>query len=307
MDPVIEWLRDHLGISGETQLRILASGVAIFLIWALRVLVTMLLNRRVHDVRARYRVNKASRYIAGTLMFLIVGRIWFEGIGSLATFLGLLTAGLAIALKDPIVNFAGWLFILWRRPFELGDRIEIGAHRGDVIDQRLFQFTLMEIGNWVDADQSTGRVIHVPNGMVFTAAQANYSKGFMFIWNELPVLVTFESNWRKAKELLFDIARRHADHTGTEAEKKVKEAAQKFMIFYNKLTPIVYTEVRDCGVLLTIRYLCKPRERRGTAEGIWEEILDTFAQHADIDFAYPTTRFYNNPSEGKAGTTPKQT
>src|SRR5207247_865051 len=93
-------------------------------------------------------------------------------------------------------------FILWRRPFEVGDRVQIGPHAGDVIDLGLFQFTLNEIGAWVNADQSTGRIIHVPNGKVFTDPVANYNKGFRYIWNEVPVVVTFESDWRKAKQIL---------------------------------------------------------------------------------------------------------
>jgi hypothetical protein len=54
--------------------------------------------------------------------------------------------------------------------------------------------------------------------------------------------------------------------------------------------PAVYTSVLDAGVLLTIRYLCRPRQRRGTAEEFWERILDTFAESPDIEFAYPTQR-----------------
>ena len=104
--------------------------------------------------------------------------VWIEAIGQFGAFLGLLTAGLAIALKDPLTNIAGWIFILTRQPFKLGDRVQIGDQAGDVIDIRLFQFTLLEIGNWVNADQSTGRIIHVPNGTVFTQSQANYSTGF---------------------------------------------------------------------------------------------------------------------------------
>jgi len=73
------------------------------------------------------------------------------------------------------------------------------------------------------------------------------------------------------------------------------------MIFYSKLTPTVYTSVRDCGVLLTIRYLCDPRRRRSTEESIWEDILHAFADNDDIDFAYPTQRFYDNLHEGKPG------
>ena len=60
-------------------------------------------------------------------------------------------------------------------------------------------FSLMEIGNWVDAEQSTGRVIHVPNGKIFSEPLANYTDGFQYIWNEIPVLVTFESDWKKSQ------------------------------------------------------------------------------------------------------------
>ncbi|MBE0591511.1 MAG: mechanosensitive ion channel, partial [Gemmatimonadales bacterium] len=236
---------------------------------------------------------------------LIVGRMWFEGIGPLATYLGLVSAGLAIALKDLVVNLAGWGFILWRRPFEVGDRIQIGEHVGDVIDVRIFQFTLLEVGNWVDADQSTGRLLHIPNGKVLNESLANYTRGFDYIWNELPVLVTFESDWKKAKALLAEIAARHAAHLTDEAERQIREVSRRFMIFYSTLTPTVYTSVADSGVMLTIRYLCAPRKRRSTAEAIWEEVLDAFAREADIDFAYPTYRYYDNRLEGKPGTRPQ--
>ena len=77
------------------------------------------------------------------------------------------------------------------------------------------------------------------------------------------------------------------------------------MIFYNKLTPVVYTTVKDSGVMLTIRYLTDPRKRRGSEQELWENILDAFATHDDIDFAYPTQRFYANMTEGKPGTRPE--
>lgn len=192
-----------------------------------------------------------------------------------------------------------------RKPFDVGDRIQIGSVSGDVIDLRIFQFTIMEIGNWVDADQSTGRIIHVPNGKVFTDFQANYSTGFNYIWNELGVLVTFESDWEKAKKILTDILNKHAENLTEDVQKKIKETSRRFMIFYSVLTPIVYTSVKDSGVMLTMRYLCDVRKRRISAATIWEEVLIEFAKHDNIDFAYPTTRFYDNLSEGKSGTKPK--
>jgi small-conductance mechanosensitive channel len=228
---------------------------------------------------------------------ILIGSVWIRGIGQFGAFLGLLTAGLAIALKDPLTNIAGWIFILTRQPLKLGDRVQIGDQAGDVIDIRLFQFTLLEIGNWVNADQSTGRIIHIPNGTVFTQPQSNYSTGFNYIWNEMSVLLTFESQWEEAKSILQRIIRKHAEELSADAEKKIIEASKKYMIFYQYLTPIVYTSLRDSGVLLTMRYICEPRKRRSTEHLIWEDILKEFALHKDIEFAYPTQRFFTRPQE----------
>ena len=301
MIAITEWLQNTLGLSATALDRITDSLIAILVLWALRRIVLWIMRRRVDDIRARYRWQKLTAYTVVPVGILIVGRIWFEGFSSIATFLGLVSAGIAIALKDLLVNLAGWAFILWRRPFEVGDRIQVGDHAGDVIDVRIFQFTLLEIGNWVGADQSTGRVIHVPNGKVLTDFLANYSKGFKYLWNELPILITFESNWQKAKEILQETALRHAAHLTDDASAKVKESSSRFMIFYSKLTPTVYTSVADCGVLLSMRYLCEPRRRRSTEQEIWEDVLRAFGDNEDIDFAYPTTRFYDNRGEGKPG------
>ena len=219
----------------------------------------------------------------------------------MGTFLGLLTAGIAIALRDLIADIAGWLFILTRRPFEVGDRIEIGGQRGDVVDVSAFKFAIIEIGNWVDADQSTGRVIHIPNADVFRKPIANSTLEFPFLWNEVPVLVTFESDWRRAKKLLLGIVQKRAGPLVAQAERSLKHSNRKLLIRFTKLTPTVYTDVRDSGVMLTIRYLCPPRRRRSTAEEIWEDILDAFSAEACIDLAYPTMRAYVNAVEGKPG------
>jgi small-conductance mechanosensitive channel len=296
---ITEWLQQTLGIPPYVQGRLLSSILVVAALWIARKLLMTILWRRVSDVGSRYRIRKTSLYVVVTVGVLVIGRVWFEGLQSLATFLGLLSAGLAIALKDLVVNFAGWAFILWRRPLEVGNRIQIGKYRGDVVDIRVFQFTLLEIGNWVDAEQSTGRIIHIPNGMVLSEVLANYSKGFQYIWDEIPVLVTFESNWKKAKELLSEIVELHGQRAAKAAPQSVQQARDRFPISYSKLTPIVYTSVADSGVLLTLRYLCNPRERRTTAQDIWEAILEAFGKCDDIDFAYPTQRFYHNVTEGK--------
>jgi len=287
------------GLAPETQAKVLLSvGIIAALVLVRRVLLRFV-ESRVEERALVYRWSKASGYAAFVLGLLAIVQVWFTAIRSLGTFLGLVSAGLAIALKDLVADVAGWAFILWRKPFEVGDRIQIGDRAGDVVDIRLFAFTVMEIGNWVAADQSTGRMIHIPNAKIFTEPLANYTASFPFLWNELPVLVTFESNWREAKRLLEEVAVAATEGVSQEAERTLKRSSKRFLIHYSKLTPTVYTAVDASGVVLTIRYLCHPRQRRGTAQTIWERVLDVFGEHSDIDFAYPTQRVYLNPIEGE--------
>jgi len=301
LENLTEWLQRLTTVEVITAGKLIASFAIILGLAVIRWIILALVTRRWDDIKIRYRWKKTSLYVTFLIAAILVGRLWLEGVGSLVTYFGILSAGLAIALKEPVANFVGWVFIVWRRPFEVGDRIQIGNLSGDVIDLRIFQFTVLEIGNWVEADQSTGRIVHVNNGRIFADNLANFSKGFYFIWNEVQILVTFESDWRKAKHVLLDIAEKHGAEISQAAAERLRSAARKFMIFYTKLTPTVYTSVRDCGVLLTIRYLCDPKKRRATEQAVWEDILDAFAAADDIDFAYPTQRFYDNVVEGKPG------
>ena len=289
----------NFGINPELQTKLLTSVLVIFLLIIIRRIILLFVFRRTKDIAIRYRWRKTTSYINFGLIVFIVGSIWFQGFQSLSTYLGLVSAGIAIALQIPLVNLAGWFFILWRRPFQVGDRIEIGDVRGDVIDQRIFMFSLMEIGKRIDAEQSTGRVLHVPNGKIFSEALANYTDGFQYIWNEIPVLVTFESDWEKAKEILTKVITNRSEEFSANAEEQMKKVAGRMMIYLNNFTPIVYTSVKDSGILLTIRYLCNPRRRRGSEQDIWEDILMAFGKCEDIDFAYPTQRYYLNHLEGK--------
>ena len=272
------------------QAKIIATLLAIFLIIALRKSIINLFILRLEDAKIRYNWLRVTTYASIAFGIIIVGQIWLDGIGSIVTYLGLVSAGIAIALKDPITNITGWLFILWNRPLEAGDRIQLGEHSGDVIDINFFNFTVMEIGNWVDADQNTGRIIHIPNGKIFIETLANYGKGFEYIFNEIPVLITFESKWQIAKKILEKIAKDFGEHPTRAAEREIKKASQKFLIQDQKLDPVVYTKVAESGVLLTIRYLCTPQFRRDTEQEIWEEILKEFDLEPNIELAYPTIR-----------------
>ncbi|MFW6132698.1 MAG: mechanosensitive ion channel family protein [Planctomycetota bacterium] len=300
-DIIARFVERYLKISPELLGKLLLTLVVLGAYLLVRRLAVGLTARRVRDVARKYIASKTISYLLGAVALVALVRIWLGGAGGLATYLGLVSAGVAIALQDPLSNLAGWVYIMASKPFTTGDRIQIGDRAGDVIDIRLFQFTINEIGNWVNADQSTGRIVHVPNNRIWKDPCANYTQGFNFIWNELAVTITFESNWQKAKEILTRVAAEQSIIKSEHAAAQIRGAAQKFLIYYENLTPIVWTSVAASGVTLTVRYLCAPRQRRGSTGRIWEAVLKEFAACDDIDFAYPTRRFYNNTVEGKPG------
>jgi small-conductance mechanosensitive channel len=297
MENIHDYLAETTGLSPDILGKIILSLGIILFLYLLKLVVLRIVWRQTKNVKTRYQWKRTISFILPFIGLILVGSVWVQAFRQFGAFLGLFSAGLAIAMKDPLTNLAGWFFIVFRHPFVVGDRIQVAKFSGDVIDIRMFQFTLLEIGNWVDADQSTGRIIHLPNSLVFLKAQANYSTGFEYIWNEIPVTITFESNWKKAKGLLQDIVNRHAEHISKEAEREIFEASRSYMIYYTHLTPIVYTKVIDFGVKLTMRYLCNPRSRRGSENEIWEDVLTMIDLHKDIELAYPTTRFYARGEE----------
>ena len=296
----------NIDLTNPFQRNLLYTFLIIILLGLTRWLLMRFIHRRyAENTRMLYNLRKTVEYASVIIGILLVGRLWLEGIGTLVTYLGLLSAGIAIALQDLIVALAGWMFIVWRRPFVVGDRIEIDEHAGDVIDIRLFSFSMLEIGRRIKAEQSTGRIIHIPNGKIFTEVLTNMHQGFPFIWNEIPVMVSFESDWEKAKAILVNIINDLAPDV-SEAVRKARRSGQRFVISYSNLSPTVYTSVADSGVVLTLRYMVDPRQRRGSEQDIWEAILRAFKHHWNIDFAYPTQREYLHFEEGKKPPNPQE-
>lgn len=300
IDALSGWAERYLGIPRVASEHLVGTLLVFFVYAVLRRLTRRIVTRTVEDAAARFSLIKALTYAYAGIAFLAIVRIWFESITGLATYLGLLSAGLAIALQDPLANLAGWVFIVVRTPFRIGDRIEIGPHIGDVVDIRPFRFVLLEVGKWVHAEQSTGRAIHVPNGWVFKQSVSNYEEAFGHIWNELEVVVTFESNWRLAKQKLESVLAGHAQEVTDDDRERIAQRAEEYHLRVGKLTPVVWTSVVDHGVKLTLRYMCKARDRRRSSSVLWEEILEAFAALPEVDLAYPTTRRFDHAREGKA-------
>jgi small-conductance mechanosensitive channel len=287
---VIDSVADWLNLT-PNQSKLLLTGVWLVALTLVRWIVLAIVHRRIDEPNVWYRTQKLLSYLITFIGLVVLVSIWVNGSG-LTTYIGLLTAGLAIALSDVLKNLAGWLFIVLRRPFRLGERIQIGEHQGDVIDIRAFRFTLFEIsGERVDAEQPTGRLLHVPNGLVFTETLANFTEGFRYVWHEIPVLITFESDWEAAERIIAEAIEGQAPIASEmRAMQELRETMVEYRIGDITLDPEVYLTVRDSGVLLTGRLLAEAYRLRAVDQAVWKSLLVAFKAHGGIDLAYPTER-----------------
>ena len=288
----MEWLGEQLNLETATVGKIIYTVATIAVVLIVRSLVLRYIERNTEDHDAQYRARKIINYASTTVFLITIAFIWVDAFQDLPTYLGLVSAGIAIALADVLKNMAGWVFILSRRPFQVGDRIEVTGLKGDVVDIRLFRFTLMEVQGWVEAEQSTGRLVHVPNGVVFSQPVANYTEGFAYVWEETPILVTFESDWKLAEKLILEALEEQAPNVERTAGPMIRETARRYSIRIGTLTPTVYISVKDSGVLLTARFLVETRTRRGREDRVWRAVLEKFADNPSVELAYPTVRTY---------------
>lgn len=281
----------NFDLSGALNNEVLSRLLLILAIVVGIVLLTRLaqriVRRSVDDPTRVYHLTRSIRGVGGFIAFLTFIALLSPDIRGLVTLLTVIGAGLAIALREALLSFAGWVRITIISPYRIGDRIEVNGIRGDVIDVRVMRTTLMEIGSWVQADQSTGRIVHLPNSWVFMHAVYNYSRGFSFIWNEIPVTVSFRSDWRAARDIMLGLAEESAAIVEQQAAKEIREMSREFLIHYGILTPFVYVQFANNGVVLTLRYLCEARKRRGTEHAITVSMLDAFRENGQIELAYP--------------------
>jgi len=287
---LLETIAQAAGIEPGTARKLLLSAAVVALVSLVAVLLLRFVERRIEDLIQRHKARKAVVYAAVAVAALALGTIWVERIEALSIYVGVVSAGVVVALQEAVLAVAGWMLIMLRRPFDIGDRIEVGDLKGDVVDIRLLQTALLEVGQWVKGEQSTGRLVYFPNSYVFRQAVINYTKGFHFIWHEIKFVVTFESDWERARDIILGFAEDISHGAQEEARTLLKRLARRYSIYYRVLTPIVYTTVGDFGVELTLRYLTDARQRRTTEDRICRQVLAAFADEANIEFAYPTYR-----------------
>lgn len=234
-------------------------------------------NLPVNDKKKFFR-NRKMRIILTVISFILVFLLWGEKLSGLITFISLISAGLTIAVREIIFNFFAGIYINFKKPFEIEDRIEINGVKGDVISMTSLSFEVLELGERVYGEQSTGRIVHVPNSYIFTYTLKNYTKVFKYIWDEIKVDVSLDADIRKTEEILYEIV--FDNETLREIPKKmedaVDEAILEYRIYYNNLDPIIYIKIERSHIEMYIRYLVNPKKERDVQNEINMRIMEEY-------------------------------
>jgi small-conductance mechanosensitive channel len=271
---------------GEQVFSTLLSITIIFSLFS--IVLDTLIRRQIRDSRSKYTATKVISVIESVLMLSVLAAIWVRDLQALTVFFGIIGAGVAIALQDVLKNFAGSLTILLTRVYGVGDRIEIDGRYGDVMDIGIMNTILMEIREWVAGDQPTGRLIIIPNGQVITKSVQNFSRDHSFLWDEIQVPVTYESDWKRAIEILTGIAQQETGEISQVAEIEIERIGEKYFLPKKDIQPAVYVTITDNWILLSVRFVTYVRERRVVRARLNRLILEAFEQEDGITIASET-------------------
>lgn len=286
-------------LQGALQQVLLFVVLAVVLYLAAR-LTRRIVTQQVPDVNKRHTLRKWIGYGYALLLLLIAIALFADALAGLGTIIAVILAGVAIALQDVLKSVVGWLYMAGRAGVQVGSRIEVEGVVGDVIDIGFLKTTVLEIGNLVYGRQSTGRLVTIPNSRMISANVFMSTAHNPFVWQEIRVVVTFESDWTRAEQILREIADEIHQEIAPELAQGFQNLERRYAFKYGATTPIVYVSLAENGVELDLRFLIPVRRRRGSVDRVTRRILAEFARDPAVRIAYPTYRIYR-AGEGAAG------
>lgn len=282
-----------IGINAENAQKLLLTalfiiGIVVFGI-VLRAIIGLILSGERFE-RVRFWAKQAISVLGALLMIIIVASIWFNEPERLATAAGLVTAGLAFALQKVISSIAGYIVILRGRNFTVGDRISMGGVRGDVIGLGFIQTTIMEMGQppavqsadpavWVKSRQFTGRIVTVANNKIFDEPVFNYTRDFPFIWEEISIPITYQTDRAKTEEIMLAATQKYILDITQLGQESVKKLESDYFVNVQDFEPKVFYRITDNWLELTVRFIVGEHHVREVKNNISRDMLEHFDEN----------------------------
>jgi small-conductance mechanosensitive channel len=238
------------------------------------------------DAYGRYWSAKVVTYALVLLALVALIALWAPLGGRLSVILGFATAGIAFAMQEVIGAVFGWVNILAGRIYTVGDRVEVGGVRGDVMDITPLRTKIMEMGSpegatderpagsWVAARQPTGRTVTVSNKKTFTDPVVNYSAHFDWIWEELKLAVPYDADWRAADRIVLEEISAHEPALRRHGEQVLAELADRYLVSRAALEPRTYVSMGEQAIEIAGRFVTAVRTARPAKDAISRRVLE---------------------------------
>ncbi|HYG16319.1 MAG TPA: mechanosensitive ion channel domain-containing protein [Bacteroidia bacterium] len=266
--------------------KVLLAGFFSMIILAVGKVVERIIIKRAKNRAASYNLIRLVRLLNVLIIALVAVSFIFTNWYAAAVSLGLISLILGFALQTPIASFIGWVYIIIRSPYHVGDRIQIGDFKGDVVEINYFDTTLWEFGgDYLSNDVSSGRLIRFPNSLVLEEAVYNYSwDKFPFIWNEIPFHVAYESDLEYVAATVRSVAIKELGDQMDDHIKRFKDLLVQTPVDDLEIKEYPFVSLRintNTWVEVLVTYLVEPKKAAGVRTRLIKNAISELLKQPD--------------------------
>lgn len=266
--------------------KIVLAVMLISLVLSATRLIKKLITRKIKDKTTIYNFNRIANLFAGLFILAIILSLLFANWYAAMVSFGIVSLILGFALQTPITSFFGWIYILIRKPYEVGDRIRIGNVYGDVINVSYIDTTLWEFnGEYLSGDHPSGRIIRFVNSKVFSEFVYNYSWPlFPFIWNELSLVISYQSDFKFTANSIKQIVESEigeAMFRRVNRFKKILADTPVDELDVDEYPSVIFRAHDNTWVDVKVRYLVEPKDSGKVKNKLFEAVMAELRIHPD--------------------------
>lgn len=279
MENFTNFLMKTLNITNIYIINIIYTLLAFIILKIISRLIKFINKKAISSEKQIYIFQKRNKASFTILFSIITLLIWQNELKDIITLISFVSAALTLALRDIIYNYFSGIYIKLSKPINVEDRIKVGDTTGDVINISSLSFELLEVD--LETNQSTGKIIHIPNSQIFSAQIKNYNTAFKYIWDEISINISLNSDIDKAKKILLKIVTTNEiiKDIPKKMKMEIKNSTSDYRIYYNKLTPIIYTKIKENKITLTARFLIHPKKQRNVESDLYEKIFQEYKKN----------------------------
>lgn len=257
--------------------RMMYAIAAVVLIRSASLLFERTLAPRFESGDQRYRLRKTVKASSYILILIVLTIVFADRLKHLGVAFGLVGAGVVVALQDVIASFAGFIAIGFSNLYRVGDRIQVNETKGDVVDISVMRTTIMETGNWVSGDLYNGRIVQIPNSAVLKGMVFNYSQKFRFVWDEIKIRLTSESDHWYAREMLLRVGKETVSEYLIEAQHAWKQIVENYRVENPLLEPTVTLQAKSGALEFSLSYIVDYTRRTIVKDELFTKIVNEVA------------------------------